>query len=52
MACLMPTPSDASTPGGMFGCDDDILQIVGDIDEPIWFDDDFDMIVRPHQILS
>ena len=40
------------TPGDMFGCDKDILRIVGDIDEPIWSDDDFDMIARPHRILD
>ena len=43
---------EVDNPRDMFGCDKDILQIVGDIDKPIWSDDDFDMIVRPHQILS
>jgi prevent-host-death family protein len=43
---------EAEIPGDMFGCDKDILQIVGDIDEPIWPDDDFDMIARPHQVLG
>ena len=36
----------------MFGCDEGILQVIGDIDEPIWSDDDFDMISRPHQNLG
>lgn len=43
---------EVEMPGDMFGCDKDILQIIGDIDEPIWSDDDFDMVARPSQILS
>ncbi|WP_420640259.1 hypothetical protein [Candidatus Poriferisocius sp.] len=39
-------------PGDMFGCDRGILQIIGDIDEPMWSDDDFDMIARPRQMLD
>lgn len=39
-------------PGDMFGCDKGILQIIGDIDEPMWSDDDFDMTARPHQLLD
>ena len=39
-------------PGDMFGCDKGILQIIGDIDEPMWSDDDFDMIARPRQLMD
>lgn len=43
---------EIESPGEVLGCDEGILQIIGDIDEPIWTDDDFDMIARPHQILD
>ena len=43
---------EVEPPGDMFGCDEGILQIIGDIDEAIWTDDDFDMIARPHHILG
>ncbi len=43
---------EVDIPGDMFGCDKDILQIIGDIDQPLWSDDDFDMIARPRQIVS
>ena len=43
---------ESDTPEDMFGCDKDILQIVGDIDEPIWSDDDFDMVAHPRRILG
>ena len=36
----------------MFGCDEGILQIIGDIDEPMWSDDDFDMIARPRELMG
>lgn len=36
----------------MFGCDKGILQIIGDIDEPMWSDDDFDMIARPRELMG
>lgn len=43
---------EAVPPGDMFGCDEGILQIVGDIDSPIWADDEFDMIARPGELLD
>ncbi|MCY4037484.1 MAG: hypothetical protein OXF64_08545 [bacterium] len=43
---------EVDIPGDMFGCDRDVLQIVGDIDEPLWSENDFDMAARPHQILG
>ena len=46
------TNHEAEPGDDMFGCDEGILQIISDIDEPIWSDDDFDMIARPHQILG
>ncbi|MCY4257372.1 MAG: type II toxin-antitoxin system Phd/YefM family antitoxin [bacterium] len=36
----------------MFGCDKEILQIMGDIDQPLWSDEDFNMIARPGQVLG
>ncbi len=36
----------------VFGCDEGILQIIGDIDEPMWSDDDFDMIVGPRALMG
>ena len=43
---------EVEPPGDMFGCDEGILQIIGDIDEPMWSDDDFDMITRPHELMD
>ena len=43
---------EVEPPGDMFGCDEGILQIIGDIDEPMWSDDDFDMIARPHELMD
>lgn len=43
---------EVEPPVDMFGCDEGILQIVGDIDSPIWPDDEFDMIARPRELLD
>lgn len=41
---------EVEPPGDMFGCDEGILEVIGDIDKPIWSDGDFDMIARPDRV--